>query len=74
MDDDVFLVSPSHGLLNLLQKDLRNSSTQSVHCLQELQLERIVHGLEEIVLKGKLKEKAHVSKTPFNMQTAFPKK
>lgn len=57
VDDDVLLVSPSHRFLNLLQKDLGDPSTQCVHCLQKLQLERVVHGLEQIVLKGKLNDK-----------------
>lgn len=57
VDDDVLLVSPFHRFLNLLQKDLGDPSTQRVHCLQKLQLERVVHGLEQIVLKGKLNDR-----------------
>lgn len=54
MDDDVLLIRPPHGFLNLLQENLWDPSTQSVYSLQKLQLERVIHGLEKIVLKGKV--------------------
>lgn len=54
VDDDVLLVSPSHRLLNLLEKNLGDPSTQGVHRLQKLQLQRVVHRLKQIVLKGKI--------------------
>lgn len=54
VDDDVPLIGPFHCFLNLLQKNLWDSSTKSVHSFQKLQLERVIHGLKEIVLKGKV--------------------
>lgn len=75
VDDDVFFVSPFHCFFNLLQKNLWDSSAQSMHSFQKLQLKRVIHGLKEIVLKRKLKDNFFKNKenvlgteVPFKMQ------
>ena len=59
MSDHFVLKHLLHGLFYLLEEDLRNPTTQSVDCVQELRLDRVEQRLEHVVLKGKLQEHSH---------------
>lgn len=48
-----------HGLLYLLEEDLRDATTQGVHRVQELGLDRVEQRLEHVVFEGKLQEQNH---------------
>ena len=43
-----------------------------MHSLQKLQLKRVIHGLKEIVLKGKLKDEWEKKKEKFVLVTEMP--
>lgn len=43
-----------------------------MHSLQKLQLKRVIHGLKEIVLKGKLKDEWKKKKEKFILVTQMP--
>lgn len=46
-----------HGLFYLLEKDLRDPTTQGVDRVQELGLDRIEEGLKHVVLEWKLQDR-----------------
>lgn len=48
-----------HGLLDLLEEDLRDPATQGVDGVQELGLDGVEERLEHVVLKGKLQGQKH---------------
>lgn len=48
-----------HGLLYLLEEDLRDPAAQGVDGVQELGLDGVEERLEHVVLKGKLQGEKH---------------
>lgn len=59
VSDHFVLKQLLHGLLYLLEEDLRNATAQGVDCVQELGLDGVEQRLEHVVLKGKLQEQRH---------------
>lgn len=70
MSDDFGLKHLPHGLLDLLEEDLRDPAAQGVDGVQELGLDGVEKRLEHVVLKGKLQGQRHffLSCVSFNPQ------
>jgi hypothetical protein len=57
MTDHFLLVHGPHGLFHLFEEHLGNPTTQGVDCVQKLGLEGIEQRLEQVVLKGVLRNR-----------------
>jgi len=62
VSDHFVLEHLPHGLLDLLEEDLRNPTAQGVDRVQELGLDGVEQRLEHVVLEGKLQDRESLSR------------